>query len=83
MCIRDSQYGERHYPIHNLGLLTGSGQIRSFEEVTDRRPPTLLFRSAEASAALQVEAVLGNREIIVKPVGPQFHGCLLYTSRCV
>jgi chemosensory pili system protein ChpA (sensor histidine kinase/response regulator) len=68
------QYGERHYPIHNLGLLTGSGQIRSFEEVTDRRPPTLLFRSAEASAALQVEAVLGNREIIVKPVGPQFHG---------
>lgn len=68
------QYGGRNYPIHNLGLLIGNSQIRSFEEVTDRRPPTLLFRSAEASAALQVEAVLGNREIIVKPVGPQFHG---------
>jgi len=68
------QYGERSYPIHNLGLLIGNSQIQPFEEVKDRRPPTLLFRSAEASAALQVEAVLGNREIIVKPVGPQFHG---------
>jgi chemosensory pili system protein ChpA (sensor histidine kinase/response regulator) len=68
------QYGGRSYPIHNLGILTGSEHILPFEEVTDRRPPTLLFRSAEASAALQVEAVMGNREIIIKPVGPQFDG---------
>ncbi len=68
------RYSERGYPIHNLGILIGSEQILPFEEVADRRPPTLLFRSAEASAALQVEAVLGNREIIVKPVGPQFNG---------
>ena len=68
------QYGGRSYPIHNLGVLVGSGQILPFEEVADRRPPTLLFRSAEASAALQVEAVQGNQEIIVKPIGPQFDG---------
>ncbi|MBL8259251.1 MAG: Hpt domain-containing protein [Candidatus Competibacteraceae bacterium] len=68
------RYSERNYPIHNLGLLIGGEQIQSFDEVADRRPPTLLFRSAEASAALQVEAVLGNREVIVKPVGPQFNG---------
>ncbi|MBK8510359.1 MAG: Hpt domain-containing protein [Candidatus Competibacteraceae bacterium] len=68
------RYSERNYPIHNLGLLIGGEQIQSFDEVSDRRPPTLLFRSAEASAALQVEAVLGNREIIVKPVSPQFNG---------
>ncbi len=68
------QYSGRSYPIHNLGILTGSEQILPFEEVADRRPPALLFRSAEASAALQVEAVLGNQEIIVKPVGPQFNG---------
>lgn len=42
--------------------------------MADRHPPALLFRSAESSAALQVEAVLGNQEIIVKPVGSQFHG---------
>jgi chemosensory pili system protein ChpA (sensor histidine kinase/response regulator) len=67
------QYSDRHYPLHNLGILMGSDHILPFEEVSDRRPPTLLFRSAEASAALQVEAVLGNQEIIVKPVGPQFN----------
>ena len=68
------RYSGRNYPIHNLGLLIGGAQIQAFDEVADRRPPTLLFRSAEASAALQVEAVLGNREVIVKPVGPQFGG---------
>lgn len=68
------RYAEREYPIHNLGLLTGIGHVKPFEELTDRRPPALLFRSAEASAALQVEGILGNREIIVKPVGPQFNG---------
>ncbi|MFO1423714.1 MAG: Hpt domain-containing protein [Candidatus Competibacteraceae bacterium] len=68
------QYSGRGYPIHNLGILVGSQQILPFEEVADRRPPTLLFRSAEASVALQVEAVQGNQEIIVKPVGPQFSG---------
>ena len=66
------QRDRRNYPIHNLGILVGSEQILPFEEVADRRPPALLFRSAEASAALQVEAVQGNQEIIVKPIGPQF-----------
>ncbi len=68
------QHGGRGYPIHNLGILVGSERILPFEETADRRPPTLLFRSAEACAALQVEAVQGNQEIIVKPVGPQFDG---------
>jgi len=68
------QYSGRHYPVHNLGILVGSEQVQPFDEVKDRRPPLLLFRSAEASAALQVEAVRGNQEIIVKPVGPQFNG---------
>ena len=68
------RYSDRNYPLHNLGILIGSEQVLPFEEAKDRRPPVLLFRSAEASAALQVEAVLGNQEIIVKPVNPQFNG---------
>jgi chemosensory pili system protein ChpA (sensor histidine kinase/response regulator) len=68
------QHSDRHYPIHNLGILIGSEHLLPFEDVKDRRPPALLFRSAEASAALQVEAVLGYQEIIVKPIGPQFNG---------
>ena len=68
------QYSDRRYPVHNLGILANSERILPFEEVKDRKPPALLFRSAEASAALQVEAVLGNQEIIVKPISPQFNG---------
>jgi chemosensory pili system protein ChpA (sensor histidine kinase/response regulator) len=67
-------YSDRHYPVHNLGILVSSEHVLPFEEVKDRRPPTLLFRSAEASAALQVEAVMRNQEIIVKPMSPQFNG---------
>jgi chemosensory pili system protein ChpA (sensor histidine kinase/response regulator) len=67
-------YSDRQYPIHNLGILIGSEHLLPIDEVKDRRPPALLFRSAEASAALQVEAVRGNQEIIVKPVSPQFNG---------
>ena len=68
------QHGDRDYPIHSLGILVGGEHVQPFDEVKDRRPPTLLFRSAEAIAALQVDAVQGNQEIIVKPVGPQFNG---------
>ena len=68
------RHNDRNYPLHNLGILVGSEHVLPFEEAKDRRPPTLLFRSAEASAALQVEAVLGNQEIIVKPVNPHFNG---------
>ncbi|MFZ4791489.1 MAG: Hpt domain-containing protein [Candidatus Competibacteraceae bacterium] len=68
------QYGNRNYPIHSLGILVGGEHVLPFDEAKDRRPPTLLFCSAEASAALQVDAVQSNQEIIVKPVGPQFNG---------
>ncbi|PIE83083.1 MAG: hypothetical protein CSA09_03150 [Candidatus Contendobacter odensis] len=67
------KHNENQYPVHNLGILVGSERIVPYEEVADRRPPILLFRSAEASAALQVESVLGNQEVIVKPVSPQFN----------
>ena len=68
------EYAQHQYPIHNLGILAGSQQLAPFDEAPDRHPPALLFRSAEASAALQVESVLGNQEIIVKPIGMQFNG---------
>jgi chemosensory pili system protein ChpA (sensor histidine kinase/response regulator) len=54
------QHGDRDYPIHSLGILVGGEHVQPFDEVKDRRPPTLLFRSAEAIAALQVDAVHGQ-----------------------
>ncbi len=65
------EYGGQRYPLHGLGMLFGGGL--PYESAAEPRPPALLFRSAEASAALQVDAVLGNQEIIVKPVSPQMH----------
>jgi chemosensory pili system protein ChpA (sensor histidine kinase/response regulator) len=37
----------------------------------DVRVPMLIVRSGEQRAAVRVDAVLGSREIVVKPVGPQ------------
>jgi chemosensory pili system protein ChpA (sensor histidine kinase/response regulator) len=65
-------YGTYSYPIHNLGILLGANTLNPHEDIADKKPPALLFRTAEASAALQVEAVLGNQEIIVKPLPVQF-----------
>jgi len=72
---RPAQYEYRghDYPVHSLGILFGvESAATSFDKAEDKRPPVLMFRSAEASAALQVDAVMGNQEVIVKPVGPQF-----------
>ncbi|MEE4376674.1 MAG: Hpt domain-containing protein [Candidatus Competibacteraceae bacterium] len=72
---RPAEYEHRghDYPVHSLGILFGvESAATSFDKAEDKRPPVLMFRSAEASAALQVDAVLGNQEVIVKPVGPQF-----------
>jgi len=67
------EYRGYHYPVHSLGILFGvESAATSFDKATDKRPPVLMFRSAEASVALQVDAVLGNQEVIVKPVGLQF-----------
>ena len=66
------RYGEHAYPLHSLSIVFGNQGI-NYEDIADTYPPALLFRSAEASAALQVDAVLGSQEIIVKPVGPQLH----------
>jgi chemosensory pili system protein ChpA (sensor histidine kinase/response regulator) len=69
----DHTYNGHDYPLHSLSMALGYDRDTGLEATADSKPPVLLFRSAEASAALQVDAVLGNQEIIVKPVGPQVH----------
>jgi chemosensory pili system protein ChpA (sensor histidine kinase/response regulator) len=63
------RYGEHSYPLHSLGVVFGVKPQAA--DGTDYKPAALLFRSAEASAALQVDAIVGHQEIIVKPVGLQ------------
>ncbi|HXH03752.1 MAG TPA: Hpt domain-containing protein [Candidatus Competibacteraceae bacterium] len=64
------EYNANRYPLHSLSRLFGG----SAEGGAGERPPAILFRSGESSAALQVDAVIGNQEIIVKPVGRQLQG---------
>ena len=52
-----------------IGALLGSG--RAILQEKKRWFPVLLVRTGQHRIALQVDAILGNREIVVKSVGPQ------------
>ena len=71
--VVEHEYGNHRYPIYSLGILFGAGSKKAYSNDGENKVPALLFRSAEGSAALQVDTVIGNQEIIVKPVAPQIH----------
>ena len=63
------QWLGQDYPFMHLGSAMG---ISKPHIPTDRsRIPLLLVRSGEYRAAVQVDNLIGSREIVVKPVGPQ------------
>jgi chemosensory pili system protein ChpA (sensor histidine kinase/response regulator) len=60
---------EEDYPLMHLGSVLGiSKPVPSAE---NQKITLLLVRSGEHRAAIQVEGILGSREVVVKPVGPQ------------
>ncbi len=61
-------YGGEDYQLHDLGRLVGHAHARAEGHL---QMPLLLIRAGELRAAVAVDEVLGNREIVVKPVGPQ------------
>src|SRR5690606_7715362 len=61
-------YGGEEYTLHNLGHLVGHAPARAEGQA---QVPLLLIRAGDMRAAVAVDQVLGNREIVVKPVGPQ------------
>lgn len=63
------EYAGYTYELKHLGGLLGMSQP-SLED-GGALYPVLLVRSGQHRVALQVEGVLGNREVVVKPVGPQ------------
>jgi chemosensory pili system protein ChpA (sensor histidine kinase/response regulator) len=62
------RYGGEDYALHDLGGLLGQAHARADGQV---QMPLLLVRSGDLRAAVSIDQVLGNREIVVKPVGPQ------------
>lgn len=57
------------YTLMHLG--SAMGVSRPAPPVDGARIPLLLIRSGEHRVAIYVEGLLGSREIVVKPVGPQ------------
>ena len=62
------QYAGEEYVLHDLGSLVGQAPARAEGQAL---VPLLLVRAGELRAAVAVDQVMGNREIVVKPVGPQ------------
>ena len=67
------EYGGQHYDLRYLGHLLGNGQQPKLSGQS-LPLPVVLVRSAEYAVAVQVDAVAGSREIVVKSLGPQFAG---------
>ncbi|HVI58185.1 MAG TPA: Hpt domain-containing protein [Luteimonas sp.] len=61
-------YGGEDYAVHDLGGLVGHGAAKAEGQL---QMPLLLIRSGDLRAAVAVDQIVGSREIVVKPVGPQ------------
>jgi chemosensory pili system protein ChpA (sensor histidine kinase/response regulator) len=75
-CYQSSDSGYRYagnlYQLHHLGTLLKRGSMNL--DGAQGRIPVLLVRIGEQRLALQVEALIGNREIVIKPLGAQLSG---------
>ncbi|MCW4456215.1 Hpt domain-containing protein [Flavobacterium sp. MXW15] len=61
-------YSGEHYALHDLGSLVGQESAKAEGQA---QIPLLLVRAGDLRAAVAIDQVLGNREIVVKPVGLQ------------
>jgi chemosensory pili system protein ChpA (sensor histidine kinase/response regulator) len=72
-CLQSSEalyeYTGNRYRLQHLGTLLNRGPMEP--ESMAGRVPVLLVRIGEQRVALIVEALLGHREIVVKPLGAQ------------
>ena len=66
------EYAGSVYHLKHLGTLLGVGGVDL--RPTQSRMPVLLARIGDKYVALQVESLLGSREIVIKPVGAQLCG---------
>ena len=70
--------GGREYTVRYLGSMLGIGSLNISEGA--RWVPLMLVRSGEHRVAIQVDALLGNRQIVVKSIGAQLSGVRWFTG---
>ncbi|KGE50616.1 Hpt domain-containing protein [Xanthomonas axonopodis pv. vasculorum] len=61
-------YAGEEYVLHDLGSLVGQAAASADGQA---QVPLLLVRAGDLRAAVAIDQVLGNREVVVKPVGLQ------------
>lgn len=61
-------YGGLEYPIYDLALLLELSEHSHYPG--DKQMSLIMVRSGEERAAFRVDRLLGNREVVVKSVGP-------------
>ncbi|MGB5451060.1 MAG: Hpt domain-containing protein [Sedimenticolaceae bacterium] len=71
-------YGDREYSVRYLGSMLGN-QTPHLSEAA-RWLPMLLVRSGEHRVAIQVDSLLGNRQIVVKSIGAQLSTVRWFTG---
>ncbi|HET8711914.1 MAG TPA: response regulator [Spongiibacteraceae bacterium] len=65
------EYAGQPYVMRYMGALLRTGEKPKLEGVT-MPLPVLLVRGSDHSVAVQVDSLMGSREIVVKTLGPQF-----------
>ena len=65
------EYAGQPYLMRYMGALLRTGDKPNLEGVT-MPLPVLLVRGSDHSVAVQVDGLMGSREIVVKTLGPQF-----------
>jgi chemosensory pili system protein ChpA (sensor histidine kinase/response regulator) len=63
-------YAGEEYRLHELSELLGLAPSHATEDSTGQLP-LLMVRAGDLRAAIHIDSVIGSREIVVKPVGPQ------------
>lgn len=63
-------YAGHDYSFHHLASLLKTGSFSMSDD--DKVYPVILIRLGDQRIALQVDATLGNKEIVVKPMAPHF-----------
>ncbi|MEB0013404.1 Hpt domain-containing protein [Glaciimonas sp. Gout2] len=59
---------DQYVPLHYLSALLGEHQVTP---ITQQYSPIILLRSGNDRVAIHVDAIIGNREVVVKNIGPQ------------
>jgi chemosensory pili system protein ChpA (sensor histidine kinase/response regulator) len=62
------RYAGEEYTLYDLGRMVGQGPAKAEGQA---QVPLLLVRAGDLRAAVAIDQVVGNREIVVKPVGLQ------------